>query len=47
MKKDQSKFPLGAQGKAPIYTSQGVWAVLREISIRAHWWLNWLNPINI
>jgi multidrug resistance efflux pump len=44
---DQSKFPIGAQGIAAIYTSQGAWAVLRRISIRAHSWLNWLYPINI
>ena len=31
---DQSKFPIGAQGSAAIYTSQGAWAVLRQISIR-------------
>ena len=45
---DQSKFPIGAQGSAAIYTSgeHGAWAVLRKISIRAHSWLNWLYPIN-
>jgi multidrug resistance efflux pump len=43
---DQSRFPIGAQGTAAIYTSQGAWAVLRKISIRAHSWLNWLYPIN-
>ena len=42
---DQSKFPIGAQGTAAIYTSHGVWAVLRKISIRAHSWLNWLYPM--
>jgi multidrug resistance efflux pump len=44
---DQSKFPIGAQGSAAIYTSQGAWAVLRRISIRTHSWMNWLYPINI
>jgi len=44
---DQSKLTIGAQGTAAIYTSQGAWAVLRRISIRAHSWLNWLYPINI
>jgi multidrug resistance efflux pump len=44
---DQSKFPIGAQGSAAIYTSQGAWAVLRRISIRTRSWLNWLYPINI
>jgi hypothetical protein len=45
---DQSKFPIGAQGTAAIYTSgeHGAWAALRKISIRAHAWLNWLYPIN-
>jgi multidrug resistance efflux pump len=45
---DQSKFTIGAQGAAAIYTSgeHGAWAVLRKISIRAHSWLNWLYPIN-
>jgi multidrug resistance efflux pump len=44
---DQSKFPIGAQGSAAIYTSQGAWAVLRRISIRTRSWMNWLYPINI
>jgi multidrug resistance efflux pump len=45
---DQSKFPIGAQGTAAIYTSgeHGACAALRKISIRAHSWLNWLYPIN-
>src|SRR5215470_12188518 len=45
---DQSKFPIGAQGKEAIYTSgeHGSWAALRKISIRAHSWMNWLYPIN-
>ena len=45
---NQSKFPIGAQGAAAIYTSgeHGAWAALRKISIRAHSWLNWLYPIN-
>jgi hypothetical protein len=45
---DQSKFPIGAQGTAAVYTSgeHGAWAALRKISIRAHSWLNWLYPIN-
>jgi len=46
---DQSKFPLGAQGSAAIYTGgeQGAWAALRKVSIRAHSWLNWIYPINL
>jgi multidrug resistance efflux pump len=45
---DQSKFPIGAQGSAAIYTGgeHGAWAALRKISIRAHSWFNWLYPIN-
>ena len=45
---DQSKFPIGAQGSAAIYTGgeHGAWAALRKISIRAHSWANWLYPLN-
>jgi multidrug resistance efflux pump len=45
---DQSKFPIGAQGIAAIYTSgeYGAWAALRKVSIRVHSWFNWLYPIN-
>jgi multidrug resistance efflux pump len=43
---DQSKFPIGAQGAAAIYTSGGGFAVLRRINIRAYSWFNWLYPIN-
>ena len=43
---DQSRFPIGAQGTAAIYTGGGGFAVLRRISIRAHSWLNWLYPMN-
>jgi len=46
---DQSRFPIGAQGLAAIYTSgeHGPWAVLRKISIRAHSWFNWVYPLDI
>jgi len=46
---DQSKFPIGTQGSAAIYTNgeHGAWAALRKISIRARSWLNWLYPINL
>jgi len=42
-----SKFPLGAQGGAAIYTEgdQGAWAALRKVSIRTTTWLNWLYPL--
>jgi len=44
---DRSKFPLGAQASAAIYTNgdTGAWAALRKISIRAHSWFNWLYPM--
>ncbi len=44
---DPSKFPLGAQGAAAIYTAgdQGAWAALRKVSIRTTTWLNWLYPL--
>jgi multidrug resistance efflux pump len=46
---DQSRFTIGAQGSAAIYTGgeYGAWAVLRKISIRAHSWFNWLYPIDL
>ena len=46
---DQSRFPIGAQGAAAIYTSgdHGSWAALRKIAIRAHSWYNWLYPLNV
>jgi len=43
--KDQSQFPIGAQGAAAIYTSGGGFAILRRIVIRTYSWLNWLYPI--
>ena len=45
---DQSRFTIGAQGSAAIYTGgeYGAWAALRKISIRAHSWFDWLYPIN-
>ena len=44
---DQSKFPIGSQGAAAIYTSglRGPWAALRRIGIRTYSWLNWLYPM--
>jgi len=42
---DESKFPIGAQGAAAIYTGGGGFAVLRRIVIREYTWLNWLYPI--
>ena len=42
---DASKFWIGAQGAAAIYTGGGGFAALRRIGIRAYSWLNWLYPI--
>ena len=44
---DPSKFPIGAQASAAIYTNgeTGASAALRKISIRAHSWFNWLYPM--
>jgi len=38
-------FPIGAQGAAAIYTSNGGFAVLRRIVIRTYSWFNWLYPM--
>jgi multidrug resistance efflux pump len=40
-----TRFPIGAQGAAAIYTSNGAWAVLRRIGIRGRSWLLWLYPV--
>ena len=44
---DQSKFPIGAQGVAAVYTQgmHGPWAALRRVSIRITSWMNWLYPM--
>ena len=44
---EQSKFPIGAQGVAAIYTEgmKGAWAALRRIGIRTTSWFNFLYPI--
>lgn len=46
---EQSKFPIGAQGSAAIYTDgdRGAWAALRKVAIRMHTWLAWLYPLNV
>jgi multidrug resistance efflux pump len=44
---DQTKFPIGTQGRAAIYTNPAspfVW--LRKIGIRAYTWFNWLYPFS-
>jgi multidrug resistance efflux pump len=43
--RDQGMFPIGAQGAAAIYTSNGGFAALRRIVIRTYSWLNWLYPL--
>jgi multidrug resistance efflux pump len=44
---DQSRFPIGAQGSAAIYTGgmHGGWSAMRRIGIRSYSWMNWLYPI--
>ena len=44
---DQSRFPIGTQGSAAIYTGgmHGGWAALRRVGIRSYSWMNWLYPI--
>ena len=44
---DQSKFPIGTQGRAAIYTnSSSGFVVLRKIGIRGYTWFNWLYPFS-
>ncbi|MGC2529082.1 MAG: efflux RND transporter periplasmic adaptor subunit [Candidatus Acidiferrum sp.] len=43
--KDQSLFPIGAQGAAAIYTSNGGFAALRRIVIRTYSWFNFPYPM--
>jgi len=43
--KDQGLFPIGAQGAAAIYTSNGGFAALRRIVIRTYSWFNFLYPM--
>lgn len=45
--KDQSEFPIGAEGAAAIYTNgkRGSWSALRRIVIRTYSWFNWLYPL--
>ena len=43
--KDQSKFPIGTQGRAAIYTNpKSAFVILRKIGIRSYTWLNWIYP---
>lgn len=44
---DQSKFPIGTQGHATIYTNPSSgFVVLRKISIRGYTWLNFIYPFS-
>jgi len=43
--KDQSLFPIGAQGAAAIYAGGGAYAALRRIVIRSYSWWNWIYPL--
>jgi len=44
---EQSKFPIGTQGRAAIYTnSKSAFVVLRKIGIRGYTWLNWIYPFS-
>jgi multidrug resistance efflux pump len=44
---DQTKFPLGTQGRAAIYTNPNSgFAWLRKIGIRAYTWFNFLYPFS-
>ena len=43
--KYRMNLPIGTQGTAAIYTSNGSWAALRRIAIRLYSWVNWLYPI--
>jgi len=44
---DQSRFPIGTQGRAAIYTNpNSAFAVLRKIGIRGYTWLNFIYPFS-
>jgi multidrug resistance efflux pump len=44
---DQFKFPIGAQGRAAIYTNpSSSFVVLRKIAIRSYTWFNFLYPFS-
>ena len=44
---DQSRFPIGTQGRAAIYTNpQSAFVVLRKIGIRGYTWLNFIYPFS-
>jgi multidrug resistance efflux pump len=44
---DQSKFPIGTQGRATIYANpDSPFVYLRKIGIRAYSWFNWVYPFS-
>ena len=44
---DQSRFPIGTQGRAAIYTNpNSAFVVLRKIGIRGYTWLNFVYPFS-
>ena len=44
---DQGRFPIGAQGRAAIYTKPESWFVaLRKVGIRSYSWFNWIYPFS-
>jgi multidrug resistance efflux pump len=44
---DQSRFPIGTQGRAAIFTNpKSGFAVLRRIGLRAYSWFNWIYPFS-
>ena len=45
--KDQSKFPIGTQGRATVYAQpKSPFVIVRRIGIRAYSWFNWLYPFS-
>jgi multidrug resistance efflux pump len=44
---DQSRFPIGTQGRSAIYTNpKSAFVVLRKIGIRSYTWLNFIYPFS-
>jgi multidrug resistance efflux pump len=44
---DQSRFPIGTQGRATIYTNpKSGFVILRKIGIRGYSWFNWIYPFS-
>jgi len=44
---DQTKFPIGTQGRAAIYTNpDSKFSILRKVGIRGYTWFNWIYPFS-